>query len=276
MATPENYPFLHHPCYSESRDDLWARIHLPVAKFCNIKCVFCDHSIGSSCHTSKPGFSSTLMESKDAISRTSEEVEKNPSLLIVAVSGPGEPLVNEETFATLEGVRARNKHLRFCLSTNGVLLEETAQSLRKLGVQTVSVSMSAILPDTAAKIYEWAWIDGVKQQGQEMGETLIKKQLAGIERAVDLGIVVKVNTVLIPDINMGDIDCLSKRIAESGAALQNIVPLVPIRHSPKLITPTPGELDKARQIGSKNILQFTHCKQCRSDVVGIPGKDRIL
>ena len=276
MATPEKYPFLHHPCYSDSREELWARIHLPVAKFCNVKCVFCDHNVGSSCHTSKPGFSSTLMEPKEAISRTLEEVEENPYLTIVAVSGPGEPLVNEETFATLEGIRSRNEHLKFCLSTNGVVLEDTASNLEKLGVRTISVSMSAIFPETAAEIYEWAFIDGVKQRGKEMGETLIMKQLNGIETAVDLGIVVKVNTILIPKINMEDIDDLSKRIADSGATLQNIVPLVPIQNTRKLVPPTRKELDKARQIGSQNIHQFTHCKQCRSDVVGIPGNDRVL
>jgi len=276
MAILEKYPFLHHPCYSKSRDGLWTRIHLPVAKFCNVKCVFCDHSIGSSCHTSKPGFSSILMEPKDAISRTMEEVKKNQSLMIVAISGPGEPLANKETFATFEGIRSRDKHLKFCLSTNGVLLEDTISTLEKLGVRTISVSMSAIFPETAAKIYEWALMDGVKQRNKKMGETIIMKQLAGIERAADLGITIKVNTILIPHINMGDISHLSKQIADAGAVLQNIVPLVPIKNSPTLIPPTREELDEARQIGSKSILQFTHCKQCRSDVVGIPGEDRIL
>ena len=276
MAIPERYPFLHHPCYSESREDLWVRIHLPVARFCNVKCVFCDHSVGSSCHTSKPGYSSTLMEPKEAISRTMEELEKKQFLKIVAVSGPGEPLVNEETYTTLKGVRSRNKSLKFCLSTNGVLLEKAASILEKLGVKTVSVSMSAIFPETASNIYEWALLDGVKQTGQKMGETIIRKQLAGIKRAADLGITVKVNTILIPQINMGDMAYLSDQIADSGAVLQNIVPLIAIQNSQILIPPTREELDEARQIGSRNILQFIHCKQCRSDVVGIPGEDRIL
>ena len=276
MATPEKYPYLHHPCYSESRRDLWARIHLPVARFCNVKCVFCDHSVGSSCHTSKPGYASSLMNPEEAISRTMEEVEKNPRLKIVAVSGPGEPLANEATFTTLEGIRTKNKELNFCLSTNGVLLEDTVLQLEELGVTTISVSMSAIFPETAAQVYEWALIDGERLQGQEMGETLIMKQLAGIERAIDLGFTIKVNTILIQNINMRDISSLSKQLSKSGVSLQNIVPLISSDNTPKLISPSREELDQARLIGSMNILQFTNCKQCRSDVVGIPGEDRIL
>ncbi|MFW9843746.1 MAG: radical SAM protein [Candidatus Thorarchaeota archaeon] len=276
MATPEKYPFLHHPCFSELREELWARIHLPVARYCNVKCVFCDHSVGNSCHTSKPGFASQLMEPEEAISRTMEEIAKNPRLRIVAISGPGEPLFNEGTFATFNGVRIRNKNLNFCLSTNGVLLEDTTSILEVLGVSTISVSMSAIFPKTAAQIYEWAVLDGVRLQGKRMGEILIKRQLAGIERAASLGITVKVNSILISNINKEEIDQLSEQIAEAGATLQNIIPLVPIDNGVSLVPPTREELDETRQIASKNISQFTHCKQCRSDVVGIPGNDRIL
>lgn len=196
--------------------------------------------------------------------------------MIVAISGPGEPLSNEETFTTLEGIRNQNEELNFCLSTNGVLLEDVATKLKELGVGTISVSMSAIFPETAAQVYEWARIDGKILQGQMMGESVILKQLAGIEKSVDLGITVKVNTILMPNINTDDINHLSKQIADSGASLHNIVPLVPSKNNPILIPPTRKELDIARQIASENIHQFIHCKQCRSDVVGIPGEDRIL
>ncbi len=276
MASPSQYPFVNHPCYSETRDNLWARIHLPVARNCNVKCIFCDYSVGSSCHTSKPGYSASIMDPKEAIARTFSEIEKNPQLKIVAISGPGEPLANEQTFTTLEGIRNQNKELNFCLCTNGVLLEDAVIKLKELGVRSISVSMSAILPETAAQVYEWARIDGEVLQGQKMGEAIIQKQLSGIERTVALGITVKVNTILMPNINTEDIEYLSKRIVDSGVSLQNIVPLILCGNDQKLRPPTTEELSMARQIASKNITQFTHCKQCRSDVVGIPGADRIL
>ncbi|MBE0527536.1 radical SAM protein [Candidatus Thorarchaeota archaeon] len=276
MSSLEQYPFAHHPCFAESRKELWARIHLPVAQHCNVKCIFCDQSIGSSCHTSKPGFANSLMEPQDAISRAMEEVENDSSLRIIAISGPGEPLANEETFTTLEGIRKQNESLNFCLSTNGVLLEDCVPRLLELGVTSISVSVNAIFPETAASIYDWARIDGKVTRGKEMGRIVIKKQFAGIKRAAALGMIIKVNTILIPGINTNDIDYLSKEVANFGASLQNIVPLIPCGKNLGLRSPTANELGCARLTGSKHIRQFTQCKQCRSDVVGIPGKDRIL
>ncbi len=276
MTSPSQYPFVSHPCYSETRDNLWARIHLPVARTCNVKCIFCDHSVGSSCHTSKPGYSASIMDPKEAIARTFFEIEKNPRLKIVAISGPGEPLANEETFTTLQGIRNQNEDLNFCLCTNGVLLADAAPKLKELGVKSITVTINAIFPETAAQVYEWARIDGEIMHGLTMGESIIRKQLEGIERTVALGITVKVNTILMPNINTGDIENLSRRIADYGASLHNIVPLILIVNNPKLISPTKEELFMARQIASENIAQFTHCKQCRSDVVGIPGADRVL
>jgi nitrogen fixation protein NifB len=216
------------------------------------------------------------MKPEEAISRTIEEVEKDPRLRIVAISGPGEPLVNEETFTTLEGIRNQMDHLNFCLSTNGVLLEEKVPRLKELGIRSISVSMSAIFPDTAARVYEWARINGKKLKGKAMGEYIIQKQLAGIERSVALGITVKVNTVLMPGINNEEINHLAKQISNAGASLQNIVPLVLCTINPDLKIPTREEIDSARFTASLYIHQFTHCKQCRSDVVGIPGRDRVL
>ena len=87
---------------------------------------------------------------------------------------------------------------------------------------------------------------------------------------------VKVNSILIPEINANEMEVLAKRIAELGVRLQNIVPLIVTPTCHHLRSPTKKEVEKARIAASRYIQQFTHCKQCRSDVVGIPGNDRIL
>ena len=216
------------------------------------------------------------MKPQDAISKTLEEFKRNSRLKIVAISGPGEPLANDATFLTLEGIREENKDVHFCLSTNGILLETNAHLLKDLGVESISVSMSAIHPHTSAKLYEWLHISGKTILGKEMGQTIIAKQLAGIKQSLDLGMTVKVNTILIPEINTDDVEDLAKQLTELGVQLQNIVPLVATRTNNHLRIPTKDEVDDARCIASKYIQQFMHCKQCRSDVVGIPGNDRIL
>ncbi|TFG33353.1 radical SAM protein [Candidatus Thorarchaeota archaeon] len=276
MPIQEKYPLVNHPCFANNRKDLYARIHLPVAKRCNVKCVFCDHNSSNSCHTAKPGYAARLMTPTEAIARTQKELKRNSNLRIIAISGPGEPLFNKETFEVLEAAHGLREDLKVCLSTNGVLLGELAARLEQLDVNSVSVSMSAIDPIVATRVYEWAIIEDKIIQGVEMGKQVISRQLKGIEIATRLGIPVKINTVLMPGINTDEIATLSTRVAKAGAILQNIVPLVTWANTSSLVAPTSEELAVARQIGGDHIPQFIHCKQCRSDVVGIPGEDRIL
>jgi len=276
MTTIVQYPFTHHPCYANTRNALWARIHLPVAKYCNVKCVFCDHNLGSSCHTSKPGYAGRVMTPEEAIKSAMWEISENPSLRIVAISGPGEPLANKETYTTLQGLRDRGMDVRFCLSTNGTLLEEAVGVLCNLDVSTVSVSMSTQNYEIASKLYEWASINEHVIQGLDIAREIVTQQLRGIRSAADAGICVKVNTILIPDLNGKDIVSLSRRISDAGAQIQNIVPLVNCSARSNLRVPSTRELDFARRAAASNIQQFVHCKQCRSDVVGIPGRDRVL
>jgi nitrogen fixation protein NifB len=216
------------------------------------------------------------MTPEEAVSRTLQEMKERPNLRIAAISGPGEPLANEETYRTLQGVRMAIPDIHFCISTNGILLVDHVSKLMELNVETVSVSISTVNPRSAGRIYQWAIIDGKLQKGEEMGRKLIEKQMEGIRLANRAGIRVKANTVLIPSINIDDIDEIAKSLAEVGADLQNIVPLVPNADMKQLSAPTPSELARARHVGSRYITQFRHCRQCRSDVVGIPGEDTVL
>jgi nitrogen fixation protein NifB len=216
------------------------------------------------------------MSPSEAIQRTNEELLLNPNLRIVAVSGPGEPLANPETLTALRGIAEMNDDVKFCLSTNGILLNEKLTELLEIGLSSISVSMSTQSSVIAGMLYEWAAINGRILQGEQMGKEVVSRQLQGIKLASDLGICVKVNTILIPDINMEDIEPLSKQISRAGAKLHNIVPLIPCDTAASLRTPTVREISAARIAASKNIRQFVHCRQCRSDVIGVPGCDRIL
>jgi nitrogen fixation protein NifB len=216
------------------------------------------------------------MSPKDALAITMSEINENKNLRIVAISGPGEPLANPETFRTLQLIREEFSDIAICLSTNGTLLEENIELLKDIDVKTISVSMSTANPSSASKIYEWAYLDDELLQDECVGPRIIKSQLRGITKAANQGINVKVNSILIPDINKWDIIPLAREISKAGAVLQNIVPLIPNDTLASSRAPTSMELQQARQAASIYINQFTHCKQCRSDVVGIPGNDRIL
>lgn len=276
MVALDRYPFVHHPCFAVRRERLWSRIHLPVAAYCNVKCIFCDGHKGSSCHSSKPGYSSQLMSPKIAVERVMAELVNDANLRIIAISGPGEPLANSETFETLQGILERGADVHFCLSTNGLLLDEMLPKLLDMNLSSISVSMSAQNHAVAARLYEWASIKGNILRGPQMGKEIVSRQLRGIKQAAYSGICVKVNTILIPELNADDIEPLSRKISESGAKLQNIVPLIPCDTASNMRAPSVRELELARKTAAENILQFTHCRQCRSDVVGIPGNDCVL
>jgi nitrogen fixation protein NifB len=216
------------------------------------------------------------MTPESAVTRARAEIEKNPHLKIVAISGPGEPLANPETFETLEIIRREFKDIAICMSTNGTLLEDNVEWLRKTKIDTITVSMSTANISTASLIYEWARFRDGTHQDEEMGSRIVDSQLRGICKASNIGIHVKVNSILIPEINMQDILPLAREISRAGAALQNIVPLVPNGSFTSYRAPTIKELTDLRNEASTFMKQFLHCRQCRSDVVGIPGCDRIL
>jgi nitrogen fixation protein NifB len=112
--------------------------------------------------------------------------------------------------------------------------------------------------------------------GIDMGKNLITAQLAGIERASDAGIHVKINSVLIPGVNDAEMALLAEKAARAGAELQNIVPLVPCAAMSACRPPSCAELEQSREQAREYIRQFCGCHQCRADVVGIPGADTIL
>ena len=216
------------------------------------------------------------MSVEEAVTITRTEIKKNRNLRIVAISGPGDPLANHETFETLQWIREEFDDISICLSTNGILLKKNADWLKEIGVETISVSMSTAKPSTANKIYEWLRIGNEVVRGESIGSLIVDSQLNGIRKTARLGIRVKVNTILIPEINRHDIVPLARVVSEAGAILQNIVPLFPNDTFSNHRPPTKSEVSEVRKAASHLISQFSHCKQCRSDVVGIPGNDRIL
>jgi len=258
-----------HPCYGMKAHFKVARIHLPVAPGCNIQCNYCLRSINK-CER-RPGVASCVATPEDAVKRLESELKSNPELKVVGIAGPGDALANPNTFKTLEMVKERWPNLIPCIATNGLLAEEKADQLRDLGVQTVTVTINAIDPKVGAKIYEWVAYEGKVLRGEEAARLLIERQLKGISALTDRGIVVKINTVLIPGINMEEVPKIAEEASKRGASIMNIVPLIPMHRFSKLEGPSCMDLEAARAAAEKFIPQFRLCRQCRADACGIPG-----
>jgi len=88
--------------------------------------------------------------------------------------------------------------------------------------------------------------------------------------ALDAGLSLKVNTVLIPGVNDTHLMKLALRLREIGVRLMNIMPLVPSGRMRDYRAPTCDELKRTRQAYEAVIPQFYRCEQCRADVIYLP------
>ncbi len=261
-----------HPCFSKDACHLFGRMHLAVAPKCNIQCNYCIRKFDC-VNECRPGVTSTVLSPQEALERVREVVAKVHYIKVVAVAGPGEPLYNEETFETFRLVKDEFPYLMRCLSSNGLLLADRIDDVADLGIGTVTVTLNAVDPDIGKDIYTFVKYEGTKYTGREAAELLLTKQLDGIREAVKRKILIKVNTVLIPTVNDHHIIEIAKTIRGLGVYIQNIMPLIPQYKFEHLTPPTPQEKKAAQDACSKYIMQMRHCRQCRSDAIGLLGKD---
>ncbi|MDD2665703.1 MAG: radical SAM protein [Methanocellales archaeon] len=254
-----------HPCFDENAHFHVGRIHLPVAPKCNIKCRYCEANICSDLR-GVPGATLKIMPPSEVLSAVKNAIKADPRNRIVAVAGPGDPLANDQTFETLALVKNHFPELKTCLCTNGLLLPEKMHQLS--GLDYITVTINAATPKTAKKIYRYITLDGKKSA--DLG-VLLRNQRLGVRLAREMGITVKINTVLIPKINEHEIEEIA-RWASPYAYIMNVMPLIPLGEFRRLKRPSCAQMDRARVAVRKHMRLFTCCKQCRADAIGVPGE----
>ncbi len=264
-----------HPCYNEAAHREFARMHLPVAPACNIQCNYCDRRYDC-CNESRPGVTSEVLSPQAAADKVAYVRERIPALSVIGIAGPGDPLANKATFETMELIRERFPDLTLCLSTNGLMLPGNEQRLFDLGVRFVTVTMNADDPDIGAEVYEYVNFDGRRYTGREGAGILIGRQKEGIGRCVELGMMVKVNIVMIPGVNDAHIPDLVRSVKALGVYIINILPLIPVEGTRfgELRAPTSRERKDLIDRCSVDARMMRHCKQCRADAIGLLGDDR--
>lgn len=268
VSKSEEFRWDRHPCFSEAAHMKWGRIHLPVAPLCNISCKYCLRRLNKT--ENRPGVAAKIISPEEAIKEIDKARKKFP-ITVAGIAGPGESLVNEETFQTFELVEKYHPDLLKCLSSNGLLLPDCIDRLRKLKVSAVTVTANSLRPETAEKIYNFVNFKGKTYKGKEAAELLIKHQIEGVKKAVKAGFILKINTVYIPGINSGEVEEIAKFYSGLGITIMNIIPLIPVHEMSKEKEPTCEELKVAREQCEPYIKQFKKCQQCRADAVGIPG-----
>lgn len=260
-----------HPCFNERAHQEVGRVHLPVAPRCNIQCNFCERRVCANLALQHPGWARRLLSPEEAARLVDDLTGRRPGeRFVVGVAGPGEPLANPETFAALARIHCQHPALLKCVSTNGLLLEQELPRLIEVGVSALTVTVNAPDSRLGGHIYAWVRHQGAVYRGQEAAEILIDRQMRGIRAALEAGLALKVNTVLIPGVNDRHMTRLARRLREVGVSLMNIMPLIPGGRMKDRRAPTCRELLEARSDCSRWVPQFQCCEQCSADVLRFP------
>lgn len=143
--------------------------------------------------------------------------------------GRGRPgaLASPHALEAFRLIHRRHPWLIHCLSTNGLLLWEKAKALAAAGVKSVTVTMNAVDATILPRICSYVGYNGQRLNEEGGAKRLIMAQVAGIRRAVCLGMSVKVNTVVVPGINDGHVGEIARTAAQCGASFFNLIPLLP-------------------------------------------------
>ncbi len=262
-----------HPCFSKEAHHRFGRIHLPIAPACNIQCKYCIRKYDCA-NESRPGVTSKVFSVQEALERVRLLVERNARISVIGIAGPGDPLANNATFEVLKAVNKEFPELILCVSTNGLLLTDRLEDIIKSGTKSLTVTINAATPETAEKIYSWVFYHGRQYLGMDAAELLVRNQWRGLGNAIDAGLIVKVNSVLIPGINDNELPLIAQLAGKKGADLMNILPLIPQAEFGRLQRPSREEVSRMREDCKPHMPQMTHCKQCRADAFGILGEDK--
>ncbi len=269
-----------HPCYSEDAHHYFARMHVAVAPACNIQCNYCNRKYDCA-NESRPGVVSELLTPVQAVKKTLAVAANIPQMSVLGVAGPGDPLANpERTFDTFRMLSEQAPDIKLCVSTNGLSLPDCVDELAKHNIDHVTITINCVDPEVGEKIYPWIFWQNRRIKGREAAEILIERQQKGLEMLIERGILVKVNSVMIPGVNDQHLAEVSRVVKSKGAFLHNVMPLIsePEHGTFYGLTgqrgPTQDELNDLQDACSGDMNMMRHCRQCRADAVGLLGEDR--
>ncbi|THF64592.1 nitrogenase cofactor biosynthesis protein NifB [Pseudothauera nasutitermitis] len=269
-----------HPCYSEEAHHHFARMHVAVAPACNIQCHYCNRKYDCS-NESRPGVVSELLTPEQAVRKTLAVAAAIPQMSVLGIAGPGDPLANpERTFATFRMLSEQAPDIKLCVSTNGLALPECVDELARHNIDHVTITINCVDPEIGARIYPWIFWNHRRMRGVEAARILVEQQQKGLEMLTARGILVKVNSVMIPGINDEHLKEVSKVVKAKGAFLHNVMPLIAEAEHGTYFgltgqrEPTAAELETLQEACAGDMAMMRHCRQCRADAVGMLGEDR--
>ena len=171
-------------------------LRITLTNRCNVNCLYCHHD--------------GMVKSKDEM--TADEVytickiAKKIGVRKIRLSG-GEPLLKKDIVETVEKI-ASLEFKDISMTTNGILLGKYAQDLKDAGLDRVNVSLDTLDRKTYEFITRKDYLEDAKN---------------GILKAVEVGLYpVKINMVIMKDINQDEIDDMFEFCKKNDIVLQLI------------------------------------------------------
>jgi len=171
-------------------------LRITLTNRCNVNCLYCHHD--------------GMVKSHDEMTAdelyTICKIAKKIGVRKIRLSG-GEPLLKKDIVEIVEKIASLD-FKDISMTTNGILLEKYAQDLKDAGLDRVNVSLDTLNRETFEFITKKDYLEDAKR---------------GILKAVEVGLYpVKINMVIMKDINQNEIDDMFEFCKENDIVLQLI------------------------------------------------------
>lgn len=157
-------------------------LRISLTDLCNFRCEYCMPS-GGVCKRDK----SELLTLEELYYISHIFVENGIDK--IRITG-GEPLIRKGVEKFVESLGNIKKLKDLAMTTNASLLEEKAYDLKKAGLQRVNISLDTLKPEVFEKLTRGGKLEDV---------------IKGIDKADQVGLRIKINTVLLKGINEDEI-----------------------------------------------------------------------
>jgi len=197
-------------------------LRISITQRCNNRCAYC-HREGE---VQRANRSAELMSVEEIVRIA--KIAVGLGIARIKLTG-GEPLMREDLPEIIEGIAAIGGLRDLSITTNGLLLGGgMAKRLRDCGLRRVNISLPSLNPETYHKL------TGGK----------LDAALEGVKAAIEAGFFpVKLNMVVLKDVNVGDVPDLIEYAGKTGVVLQ-LIELDPVNVGNKYYTEHHRSIDE--------------------------------
>ena len=169
--------------------DSWGReidyLRISLTESCNLRCIYCMPEGVA------PKVCGETLTKENIFDIVEVAVELN--IKKIRLTG-GEPLLRQDIVEIVQGIKDRGIE-KIYITTNGILLSEKIEKLKKAGLKGVNISLDTLNGEQ---------FNFITRGGD------LERVLQGIEKALNLNLEVKINSVIMKVINENAIEELAK------------------------------------------------------------------